>query len=456
MTMPGMRSITGIRLVAAAILVIFASQMLVLVFLFQAQNKTARDFLLPLPSRVASIVEIVEATGEEDRAVLLESLNTSQLRIAMVDAFDPADAASETIRLRALRRSLSRYGEALEGRRMFAMVDGDAGSFGSPVETEIGLRADYPMRLVIELGSGEWLAIETPSLFEIRFRNLPVGVGAGIFGLIVASLALFSIWQQFRPVRDMAKAARSFSETGKSSPVKPGGSRDVRDLAQAFNDMQTRIEALLANRTLMMSAMSHDVRTYLTRLRLRVEMLDEKNRDAAEATIEEIQALLNDTLAFAEAAEGAETGEEADIAHVLSELMTSGQFSDQVCWANQSAFQRKRIFVAGRADRLQRALVNLITNAEKYGEAVELTLRTPDRAVILEIADHGPGIPDAEKKLVLEPFYRRDASRNRHTEGAGLGLAIAHTIIERAGGTLALADRPGGGLIARVTLKRAI
>jgi signal transduction histidine kinase len=269
-----------------------------------------------------------------------------------------------------------------------------------------------------------------------------------LFGLLIASVALITIWQQFRPVRDMAVSARKFAGDGKPLLVKSGGSPDIRELVEAFNHLQQQVATLLSNRTLMMSAMSHDVRTYLTRLRLRIEALEPESRTAAERTINEIQALLEDTLAFAESETAMADRAPVDLAKLVEELVSSGQFDEgKVALAMQD-----RPIVAGHAGRLRRAIVNLITNAVKFGSLADVKLRSDAGHAVLTISDHGPGIPEGERDLVFQPFYRRDSSRRRNVEGAGLGLAIVRSIIAQHGGDIRLGDRPGGGLAVTVRL----
>jgi signal transduction histidine kinase len=305
------------------------------------------------------------------------------------------------------------------------------------------------MRLLIELKGGEWLVIETPDILAVRLRRLPFGILGVLAGTIVAALAVWSIWQEVRPVRDMAKAAHSFADTGKPSLIVPAGGHDVRELAKSFNDMQERIAALIANRTLVMSAMTHDVRTYLTRLRLRIEALEPDSRDAAERTLSDIQALLDDTLAFAEAGTSTEFSEKVDIARLLESIMETGQFPEEKV---RFEFAGRPVIV-GHSGRLQRAFVNLISNAVKYGSEADIRLALSGNMARIEIADRGPGIPEEDRHRVFDPFYRRDASRNRNIEGAGLGLAIASNIIRNHGGRISLQDRSGGGLVAVVELR---
>ena len=449
MRAPSIGSVLGVRVLAFVALFIFISQLLgALVIWRQMQSREGMEYRLPLPGRVASIVEIVEATALENRGLLLESLNSATLSVRIEPALSESER-SDGRRMPAFRAAVDRYTDALKGRQVIGMVDRyRRNALPDLREKDDEIEANFPMRLMIELEGDDWLVIETSNLFAERIRRIPIGFFAAMFGSIVAGLAVWAIWQEVRPVRDMAKAAHRFAGTGRPTPVTPAGGRDVRELIESFNAMQERIASLLANRTLVMSAMTHDVRTYLTRLRLRIEALEPDSRAAAEQTLADIQALLDDTLAFAEAGSLPGTAEPVDLAGLLEAILSSDQFPDGKMRLGPQAGPA----VSGHAGRLQRALVNLISNAVKYGGEADITLSQEAGEARIDIADRGPGIPPEDRARVFEPFFRRDASRNRNVEGAGLGLAIAYNIVRGHGGTIDLADRPGGGLVVTVRL----
>jgi signal transduction histidine kinase len=449
MRLPVFGSVTAVRALAVITLVIFVSQLAVILIVWrQAQTRAGTEYRLPLPGRVASIVTVVESTPPEERRLVLQALNSRNLAVRVEDALNGIDR-QDTRQLPAYRRAIDRYAEVLDGREVIGMIGLGPHRMMDLREGEDSIEAGFPMRLLIELKGGEWLVIETPDILAVRLRRLPFGILGVLAGTIVAALAVWSIWQEVRPVRDMAKAAHSFADTGKPSLIVPAGGHDVRELAKSFNDMQERIAALIANRTLVMSAMTHDVRTYLTRLRLRIEALEPDSRDAAERTLSDIQALLDDTLAFAEAGTSTEFSEKVDIARLLESIMETGQFPEEKV---RFEFAGRPVIV-GHSGRLQRAFVNLISNAVKYGSEADIRLALSGNMARIEIADRGPGIPEEDRHRVFDPFYRRDASRNRNIEGAGLGLAIASNIIRNHGGRISLQDRSGGGLVAVVELR---
>lgn len=452
MRFPAPGSVIAVRALAVITLLIFASQLAVVLILWRSQEtQRGAEFRLPLPGRAVAIVEAVEATPPEARPILLKALNGSDLLVRIEPELLESDAESG-IQVDAFRRAINRYSDALAGRKIIGMVGLGDHPMGEMSESDTGIQASFPMRIIIEMNDGNWLVLETPNLMRVRLGRMPLGFIAVLAGFLVALLAVWIIWQEVRPVRAMAKAARQFAGTGKPSPVRPAGGRDVRALVNAFNAMQDRIAALLANRSLIMSAMSHDVRTYLTRLRLRIEALEPKSRQAAEKTLSDIQGLLDDTLAFAESGEPPEVGVPVDLARLLTAIAESGQFASETMSVEIKAYP----IVRGNAGRLQRALVNIISNAIKYGERADITLRSADDLALITIADRGPGIPAGLREEVFEPFFRTDSSRNRNVEGTGLGLAIAGNIIRAHGGHIRLKDRTGGGLIALVELPQII
>ena len=448
MRVPVLGSVVAVRVLAVITLVIFISQLAVILVVWrQAQNRAGAEYRLPLPDRVASIVSLIEATPPEERRTLLQALNSRDLAVQIEPELKLADL-EDTRRFPAFRRAIDRYSFELDGRKVIGMIGLGPQSRNELQTSQDALEAGFPMRLLIELRTGGWLIIETPDVLAARIRRLPFGFLAVLAGTIVAGMAVWSIWREVRPVREMAKAARNFADTGRPTPVLPAGGHDVRDLTESFNEMQERIAALIANRTLVMSAMTHDVRTYLTRLRLRIEALEPKSRDAAERTVSDIQALLDDTLAFAEAGIAPDLSSNVDLAQLLEAIVETGQFPDGSVQLNIE----DRPIVPGHAGRLQRALVNLISNAVKYGTQADIQLSASGNDVRIVIADRGPGIPETHRQRVFEPFFRLDASRNRNIEGAGLGLAIAQNIIRNHGGRIILSDRPGGGLRVEVAL----
>jgi two-component system, OmpR family, osmolarity sensor histidine kinase EnvZ len=204
------------------------------------------------------------------------------------------------------------------------------------------------------------------------------------------------------------------------------------------------------NRTFMLAAISHDLRTYLTRLRLRVEMMpDPDMRERATRDVEEMSVLLDDALTFARTSFASNRSEQVDLAEIVRHECSERTASDQAIKCDVPATP---IHVWGDPAALARIVGNLIDNAVKYGGEAAVALSQAGTEAIMLVDDRGPGVPPAERERIFEPFLRLEASRNRDRGGAGLGLAIARHLVLSLGGTIVVEDRPGGGARFRVAL----
>jgi two-component system, OmpR family, osmolarity sensor histidine kinase EnvZ len=299
---------------------------------------------------------------------------------------------------------------------------------------------------------------ETVDDLTVRVLGLPPGFWAGIIGFLVAALALYAIVRETIPLSRLARSVDRFAEAIEPAPVPLRGAREVRALIGAFNRMQSRIAELVRNRTFMLAAISHDLRTYLTRLRLRVELMpDPDMRERATRDVEEMGVLLDDALTFARTSFAGNRSEQVDLSEIVCRECCERAAAGQTVKCDVSATP---IHVWGDPAALARIVGNLIDNAVKYGGEAAVTLSRAEtqagaqvgiEAVML-VDDRGPGVPSAERKRIFEPFLRLEASRNRDRGGAGLGLAIARHLVLSLGGTITVEDRPGGGARFRVML----
>jgi len=303
------------------------------------------------------------------------------------------------------------------------------------------------LTLSIALADGTWLNVDT------RFQRPPLQwpvFSAVSFGLTAAVLIGVACWYLLArltwPLRRLGQAADSLGRGEEREPLPVAGPREVRDLTATFNRMQERLMRTVADKTRIMAALGHDLRSPLTALRVHAEMVDEKEtRDALVKSIEEMQDMVERTLAFARGMAISESPETVELGKFLTELKR-----DMV-----DAFQLETgapLQIRLRPQSMRRALRNIVDNAVRYGEGVEVTYtREYDRASIW-VRDHGPGIPDTQLEEVFEPFFRVETSRSRETGGTGLGLSIARTILRSHGGDITLRNHPDGGLLVRLDL----
>jgi signal transduction histidine kinase len=228
------------------------------------------------------------------------------------------------------------------------------------------------------------------------------------------------------------------------------GPEDVRRTAEAFNRMQTRLRRFVEDRTHMLAAIGHDLRTPLTSLRLRAEFVtDEETREKLLSTVEEMQAMTEATLVFAREDATGEATRTVDLAALLESLCADlADLGWRVSFADAESMPYRC-----RPDALRRALRNLIENAVRYGEQARVALSPSEDGIEITVDDDGPGIPAQDLGRVFQPFVRLELSRNRATGGVGLGLAIARSIIRAHGGDILLANRPTG-LRATIRLPR--
>jgi two-component system osmolarity sensor histidine kinase EnvZ len=262
--------------------------------------------------------------------------------------------------------------------------------------------------------------------------------------LVLVGIALVFLRNQIKPIVELGEAAEQF---GKGRPVrdfKPRGAREVRQAAQAFFDMRSRIERQIEQRTAMLSGVSHDLRTVLTRFRLELALQGEtEETEALRSDVDEMTRMLEDYMAFAQGDAG-EAAEVVDLPGLLEEVAENARRGGDVVTVSFIGEPVAEL----RASGFRRCLANLVGNACKYADRVEIAGQHEGGWVKVIVDDDGPGIPVAERESVFRPFYRLDAARNVDHGGTGLGLAIARDIAMAHGGDVVLAESPLGGLRA--------
>jgi signal transduction histidine kinase len=277
------------------------------------------------------------------------------------------------------------------------------------------------------------------------------------FVLMTAAAALLTLWAVRRltaPVRTLALAAESLGRDVNAPPLPEDGPTEVAKAAAAFNTMAARIRRFVQDRTEMLTAIGHDLRTPITRLKLRAEFVeDEELRRKMLNDLEELEAMVSATLAFGRDATATEPVSAIDLAELLRTVLDEAGDARPEAAEALSYAGPPHLTVRARPLALKRALANLIANAVSYGGSAQVVLASPLAGTIgVAIEDTGPGIPPQELDRVFEPFHRVESSRNRETGGVGLGLPIARNILRAHGGDVTLSNRPGGGARATVTL----
>lgn len=266
--------------------------------------------------------------------------------------------------------------------------------------------------------------------------------------LVLFAVAMIFMRNQIRPIGRLAAAADNFGKGRDVENFKPEGASEVRQAAQAFLAMRERIQRQIAQRTDMLAGVSHDLRTPITRIRLQLALLEGKEGvEALKADIEDMEYMLEEYLAFARG-EGTEKPEVSSIGKLIEEVIERSRTGE----SHIDLHLEEELFVAVRPNALKRAVTNLIENAARYGQNVQVRAGRRDEYVEIAIDDDGPGVPQDKREDVFKPFFRVEKSRNPGTGGVGLGLAIARDVVRGHGGDILLADSPMGGLRASFRL----
>ena len=299
-----------------------------------------------------------------------------------------------------------------------------------------------------------WLVVEIP-VPPPRPWHSPTFLLA--FLLMTAAAAVLSFWAVRRltgPVGTLAAAAERLGRDVNAPPLPENGPDEVARAAVAFNTMARRISRFVSDRTFLLTAIGHDLRTPITRLRLRSEFIeDDELRTKFLADLAELDGMVSATLAFGRDTADQEPAVPLDLAALLRTVLDDAADA----WPDQAEAFRysglEHLTVHGRLLMLKRAFSNLVGNAMKYGNAARVELTAPSNGhVTITVEDDGPGVPPDQLERVFDPFYRVEGSRNRETGGTGLGLPIARNIFRAHGGDVVLVNRAGGGAKAVITL----
>lgn len=439
------------RLTLAARLTVFVIVCLVAVWVMAiASYYRARDARAgePAPERIAALARIVEATAPGARADLMQAVAADGFKVGVhpVSPAGPLPGAPPDPSLR------DRYERAFDGRP-FAMSDAprDIGLENTPTWYRAPTGA---LHFRIALSTGETLVVETQGPLPINRFGLPVGFGAGLIGTLIAVVALVVMYRETRPLARLAEAVDSIDLTNELAALPNPRYRapEIRALIVAFDRLQRRLAGMVQGRMALIGGISHDVRTFATRLRLRVEGIgDPDERQRAIDDIDDMVALLDDALLSSRAGAGELAQEMVEPAEIAArEVEDRRARGDEVTL--RIAAGAETAVVLGDRLALRRVLANLVDNALKYGGAARIELCLRGEEVLIQVDDDGPGIPPGRRAAMLEPFSRLESSRNRATGGAGLGLAIARTLVEGHGGAIEIADAPSGGARLIVSL----
>ncbi|WP_324063272.1 ATP-binding protein [Aeromonas caviae] len=314
-----------------------------------------------------------------------------------------------------------------------------------------GMPPPQDMRLYgsIELPNGGWLQFSSLVDKETASWSWQTTLNLLLVASLVIGLMIWLFRRATRPLKQLAANADRLGRGEDIEPLREEGPTEIRESIQAFNRMHTRLDRFVQDRTRMLAAISHDLRTPITSLRLRSEFLaDGEDKERFQQTLQQMEQMLAATLSFAREEGQQEATRELDLVSLLESLCDDYADMGQpvTCLA-----EGKEVY-ACRANTLRRVLQNLIGNAIKYAGGAEVSLVRGDGELLILVRDQGPGIAESQLEEVFKPFVRLDEARNTESGSVGLGLAIARTLVHQHGGELSLHNRQEGGLEARISL----
>lgn len=451
------------------LMLVLASGLLLAQLLSAAINLAERDRLLLAAGgmrqaqRIADVVKLLDPLGSAERDRIVAVLNVPPLVVVLADAPTPARAADDAAPRAAMFAAMLRtsLGEQREIRvepaagfeRAWQPGAGHRHMMGAgPGGLPRGMGPPGPiLRTQVQLRDGRWARFD--SELPASSTTLPWRLALTLAVLLVAVLVLSYVAVRWvtRPLHVLANAAEALGRDIHRPPLAEEGPLEIRQAARAFNTMQGRLVRFIEDRTRIFAAMSHDLKTPITRMRLRADLLDDDElRHRFESDLKEMEAMVTHTLEFMRGMGGQEARQDVDVMALLESLQSDNEaMGRRVTIEGQAGAP-----YPARVSLLKRCLGNLVDNAVLYGERATVQVEDSPRCLTLRILDEGPGIPLPELEKVFEPFYRLEQSRSRETGGTGLGLAIARNIAHMHGGDIVLRNRPGKGLEAILTLPR--
>jgi len=419
-------------------------------------------------TRTASIVQLMDSLNPANRQRLQPLLNAPELNISFTNQAKPTPAGNEDSQAATqlikdqLRQRLPSGSEFLVtvigsvmDRSMPELRHAHTPGLTPMAKSWAFMHGPHAMvqsfLIQVRLQDGSWIRFERimpDDLFNWPSRLIWV---LGILLLSVAALSLFTVRSITRPLRELKTAAEGLGRDIHRSPLSVEGPTEVSETAKAFNTMQTRLKRYIEDRARMLAAVSHDLKTPLTRLRLRTDLLeDEALRHKFQHDLDDMGSMVNATLDFMRGVQTQESTQPVNLMALLDSI------SENAHEMGHDVNVEGKITEPydGKPIALKRCIENIVENAISYGEHATIRTEEDEKNLTISILDEGPGIPQEKLQAVFDPFLRLESSRAKKSGGTGLGLGIARNIARAHGGDLQLANRPQGGIRATLTLPK--
>lgn len=393
-----------------------------------------------LAERLFTIKRALAGLPVTDREKTAHSLSGGPLEVHWSAVPLTVDGGQAAERTEGLRRRLLELAPELTDNGLI---------IGAPSSLSNKPHDSHLLLISMRISDAGWVNFSIARLTGAHGSLSSIIASTSLMAIGVLLLSILLLRSVTRPLRELASATQRLYVDGDPKAIAVSGPREIRELAAAFNGLQQRVKKLIDDRTLTLAAISHDLKTPLTRAQLRVEDVDNAElRRQIDGDLAEMLTMVDSTLAFLKGDQTGEPVQDFDLKAILESICDD--LSDA---GHRVSFAPTRnIVLRGRHLALKRAFNNLIANAAKYATTVVVTTTFCDDAVEVFVDDDGPGISPDQREAVFQPFYRIEASRNRATGGTGLGLTVARTIIRGHGGDITLHVAPSGGLRVRVYL----
>jgi signal transduction histidine kinase len=407
-----------------------------------------------MADRLAVLAQVIDTTAEALRPNVAEAISSPALHVVWERNGIVATDHREDDKRALIQASLRSHFGTLDDNRLHVFVVSPADpaprNLASALHFLHHQPSDQRLQVSLALKDGSWVHFhlsinEAPTTWS---RESMISTLVMVLGTLI--IAIWATGWITAPLASFARAAERLGMDVSAQPLSEDGPQEVRAAARAFNQMQRRIRSFVDDRLAMLAAVSHDLRTPITRLRLRTEQLpiEALQQDKMLQDLDEMEQMVSSSMAFAKDEATDEPSQPIDLTALLGSIcddLTDAGFDADFAWA-------ERLVYRGRPVAMKRLFSNLIENAVRYGQCARVrAVAYPERIEVV-VQDQGPGIPEAQLEQVFKPFFRLETSRNRRTGGLGLGLANVRTIARAHGGDVRLCNRPEGGLAAVVIL----
>lgn len=412
--------------------------------------------------RIAGITRLIEETPVSWRARILQATNSETLSVTIAPVSQLPDDGADGLVNSLLQKYLSQLIGTDDLSRVVVRViniqDGlEKNDPNSKQQSDHAMLVQFLhgssggqfIRASVKLRDGRWLNFATTVADEEPFWSIKMALSMLLMAVAVVFISIWVIRRITLPLEIFTAASERFGKDVSAPPLDVKGPQELQRATIAFNKMQERLRNMIENRTQMLAAISHDLRTPITLLRLRTEAVEDKDeRIKMQATLGEMEAIISSTLSFAREDAESEQFEQVNLTALL--ISICDDFSDTGYSVSFSG--GPSLIYKCRPNAFRRAFSNLVQNAVKYGSDASVSLQQAPNAVEVRIEDNGPGIPNDQLSKVFRPFYRVDASRGSEIGGIGLGLSVAQSVFDKVGGVIKLSNLEGGGLQVNVIL----